>query len=243
MDRVYPWAWWRKNRYTTQPVAFKRNILDRTHDTVLLRQMFTWHMIFKKKTRIHFHKIANPLGCLLIAFEAVFSLHDNYCLAWPCLICDNLEMVTDPSAVLPTNGDWTRIPLMNLMKQGPPAKSQPSLRLLGSFGNGCLINRSMVDQHAEARAFLLKVAQEFAKGMNLQLENATILQTTLLAQLAVMGRKPLKLCQMAGHRPWINKYMMKHGQFTHEAMDVFFQRSAKGYHKACFCRQGHTATT
>ena len=149
-------------------------------------------------------------------FEVVFASTDNCCLAWPCLICDHPYKSGDRS--FPNSKHhWAEIPLM---KQG--VKSQPSLRLLGSFGNSSLINRSMVDRHAEARAFLVKLAQEFAKGMNLQLENATLLQAKLLLQLAVVGKKPLKLCEVAGQMPWINKYMMKHGQFTSEAIGSFF---------------------
>lgn len=80
----------------------------------------------------------------------------------------------------------------------------------------------MVDRHAQVKAFLLNRTKEFAKEIKLPLENATILQAKLLLHAAVVGKKPLKLCQVVGERPWINKYMMKHGRFTSEAMDWIF---------------------
>ena len=109
-----------------------------------------------------------------------------------------------------------------LMEPGYTGRSKPSVRLLGSLGNSSLSNQSMVDRHAQAKAFLLNLAQEFAQESKLPLENATILQARLLLHAAVVGKKPLKLCQVVGKRPWINKYMMKHGRFTSEAMDCFF---------------------
>ena len=108
------------------------------------------------------------------------------------------------------------------MEPGYTGRSKPSVRLLGSLGNSSLSNQSMVDRHAQAKAFLLNLAQEFAQESKLPLENATILQARLLLHAAVVGKKPLKLCQVVGKRPWINKYMMKHGRFTSEAMDCFF---------------------
>ncbi|CAL1140140.1 unnamed protein product [Cladocopium goreaui] len=101
-------------------------------------------------------------------------------------------------------------------------RSNPSLRLLGSLGNTSLSSQGMVDRHAQVKAFLLNLAQEFAKEIKLPLENATILQAKLLLHAAVVGKKPLKLCQVVGEMPWINKYMMKRGRFTSEAMDAIF---------------------
>ena len=109
-----------------------------------------------------------------------------------------------------------------LMEPGYTGRSNPSLRLLGSLGNTSLSSQGMVDRHAQVKAFLLNLAQEFAKEIKLPLENATILQAKLLLHAAVVGKKPLKLCQVVGEMPWINKYMMKRGRFTSEAMDVIF---------------------
>ena len=106
---------------------------------------------------------------------------------------------------------------LKLIEPGYVGKSKPSLRLLGSLGNS-LSNQSMVDRHVQVKAFVLNYAQEFAKEIKLTLENATYLQAKLLLEAALR----LKLCQAVAERPWINRYMMKHGRFTSEAMDWFF---------------------
>ena len=91
------------------------------------------------------------------------------------------------------------------MEPGYTGRSNPSLRLLGSLGNTSLSSQGMVDRHAQVKACLLNLAQEFAKEIKLPLENATILQAKLLLHAAVVGKKPLKLCRVVGEMPWINK--------------------------------------
>eukprot|EP00435_Cladocopium_sp_Y103_P057914 s1995_g20.t1 len=100
-------------------------------------------------------------------------------------------------------------------------RSPPSLRLLGSFRSSGLSNQSMVNL-AQAKAFLVRLAQEFAKGMRLQLENATILQAKLLLQMALARSGGTQHCQVVSQMPWISKYLLQRGGVTREAIDAFF---------------------
>ena len=69
--------------------------------------------------------------------------------------------------------------------------NRPSLRLLGSWRNDSGLNlcpnQRLIDQHSQAKTFLLKLLREVAQQMNLRVETATDLEMKLLVRQGMRG--------------------------------------------------------